>query len=239
MATQDDAGDLVLVDELAAEAGLTVRTTRYYASLGLIPPPIRRGRVAYYGPVHRTRLRMIRALQEHGFTLQAIERYNASLPADATLEDLALQKAMLTSWAPQPRVELTRKELDRRAGRRLTDDEVDKLVQLGILERSGRSVVAVADLALGLGLLDVDVPFDAVGAAAAAIERHMTALAEELDEVLRSDVLGPLRRSGHSAEDAERFEHTMSRLRQLTLEAVVTGFQRAVNDVIVRSLSRD
>jgi hypothetical protein len=31
----------------------------------------------------------------------------------------------------------------------------------------------------------------------------------------------------------------MSRLRQLTLEAVVTGFQRAVNDVIVRSLSRD
>jgi hypothetical protein len=146
---------------------------------------------------------------------------------------------MLTSWAPQPRVELTRKELDRRAGRRLTDDEVDKLVQLGILERSGRGVVAVADLALGLGLLDVDVPFDAVGAAAAAIERHMTALAEELDEILRSDVLGPLRRSGHSAEDAERFEHTMSRLRQLTLEAVVTGFQRAVNDVIVRSLSRD
>jgi hypothetical protein len=34
-------------------------------------------------------------------------------------------------------------------------------------------------------------------------------------------------------------EHTVSRLRQLTLEAVVTGFQRAANAVIARSLTRD
>jgi DNA-binding transcriptional MerR regulator len=40
---------LLTVDELAAAAGLTVRTTRYYASLGLLPPPTRQGRLAYYG----------------------------------------------------------------------------------------------------------------------------------------------------------------------------------------------
>ena len=33
--------DLYTVDELAAATGTTVRTTRYYAGLGLIPPPIR------------------------------------------------------------------------------------------------------------------------------------------------------------------------------------------------------
>ena len=59
---------------------MTVRTTRYYASLGLIPAPIRRGRVAYYDETHRARLEMVRALQDHGFTLQAIERYMATLP---------------------------------------------------------------------------------------------------------------------------------------------------------------
>jgi MerR family regulatory protein len=35
--------DLLTIDELAMAVGLTVRTTRYYASLGLIPPPERRG----------------------------------------------------------------------------------------------------------------------------------------------------------------------------------------------------
>ena len=37
----DDADALLTVDELAAAVGLTVRTTRYYASLGLLPPPLR------------------------------------------------------------------------------------------------------------------------------------------------------------------------------------------------------
>ncbi len=30
---------LLTVDELAAVTGMTVRTTRYYAGLGLLPPP--------------------------------------------------------------------------------------------------------------------------------------------------------------------------------------------------------
>ena len=41
--THDD--DLLTIDQLAGSTGLTVRTTRYYASLGLLPPPIRRGRM--------------------------------------------------------------------------------------------------------------------------------------------------------------------------------------------------
>jgi DNA-binding transcriptional MerR regulator len=90
-------GDLT-VDELAAVTGVSVRNIRYYASLGLLPPPERRGRIAYYGAEHRARLDLTVALQEHGFTLQAIERYLARLPEDVTVEDLAMQRAMITSW---------------------------------------------------------------------------------------------------------------------------------------------
>lgn len=92
---------LQTVDELAATTGLTVRTTRYYASLGLIPPPIRKGRVGYYGPEHRARLELIRALQEHGFTLQAVERFLEGLPEGVTAEDLAIQRALITSWTSE------------------------------------------------------------------------------------------------------------------------------------------
>jgi DNA-binding transcriptional MerR regulator len=92
---------LQTVDELAATTGFTVRTTRYYASLGLIPPPIRRGRVGYYGPDHRARLELIRALQEHGFTLQGVERFLEGLPDGVTAEDLAIQRALITSWTSE------------------------------------------------------------------------------------------------------------------------------------------
>lgn len=226
------------IDELAAAVGLTVRTTRYYASLGLIPPPERRGRVAYYDAGHRARLEMVRALQDHGFTLQAIERYVATLPADATVEDLMLQRAMMTSWSPAPAEVLTRRQLEKRADRRLSDDDLALLVKLGTVELVDDVYLVLPNLHVGLELLDLDLPASSAGLAEEAIRRHMTALADELTTILHTQVLEPYRREPHSPEDAERLERTVSRLRQLTLEAVVTGFQRAANDVIRRSLSR-
>ncbi|HMD11044.1 MAG TPA: helix-turn-helix domain-containing protein, partial [Marmoricola sp.] len=85
----DDEEQLLTVDELAAATGMTVRTTRYYAGLGLLPPPERRGRMAYYSTQHRARLELIRALQDHGFTLSAIKGYVDRIPDDATPSDVA------------------------------------------------------------------------------------------------------------------------------------------------------
>ncbi|WP_435748142.1 MerR family transcriptional regulator [Nocardioides sp. SYSU DS0663] len=227
------------VDELAGAVGLTVRTTRYYASLGLLPPPERRGRVAYYGDEHRARLELVRALQDHGFTLQAIERVLANVPADASVEELALQRAMLTSWSSQPQERLTKRQLEAKVGRPLSERDLTLLVTLGSLERDGSTYVALPNLSVGVELLDVDIPPGSMEAASDAIRRHMEALAEELTGILREQVLRPYRREAHSPEDAERLEQTVSRLRRLTLEAVVTGFQRAANAVIIRSLGRD
>lgn len=228
---------LLTVDELAAAVGLTVRTTRYYASLGLLPPPVRRGRIAYYDVVHRARLELVRALQDHGFTLQAIERFLADLPGDATTEDLALRRAMLTSWTPQPPEELTHAELEERAGRRLSDSDLQLLVRTGLLDGVEGGFRAQPNLRIGLELLDLALPPDSVGAAGDAIERHMQALATELTAILREGVLAPYRSGTHSPEEAARFESDLATLRSLTLEAVVAGFQRAANAVITRSLA--
>jgi DNA-binding transcriptional MerR regulator len=234
---EPDSNGLLTIDELSSVVGMTVRTTRYYASLGLIPAPIRRGRVAFYDATHRARLEMVRALQDHGFTLQAIERYVATLPEDASVEDLALQRAMLTSWSPHPPETLTRRQLEKKASRKLSERDIDLLIELGTLERADKGFVAMPNLEVGVELLDLDIPEDSMGAAGDAIRRHMESLVEELTDILRTQVLEPYRREPHSPEDAEKLERTMSRLRQLTLEAVVTGFQRAANDVITRSLA--
>jgi DNA-binding transcriptional MerR regulator len=229
--------DLLTVDELAATVGLTVRTTRYYATLGLLPAPVRRGRVAYYGPLHRAHLELVTALLEHGFTLQAVERYVGSLPPDATVEDLALQRVMLTSWTSAPPRDVTRRDLDAEAGRRLSTDDLDLLVRIGALERHGRGYRALPNLRIGLELLELGLPSDGVAAAGDAIARHMEALADELTEILRVRVVAPYR-EGHAPADAARLERTLPRLRQLTLEALVAQFQRAANAVITRSLAR-
>jgi DNA-binding transcriptional MerR regulator len=75
------------VEQLAAECEVSVDTVRYYQSLGLLPPPEREGRVAWYGAQHADRIREIRDLQRKGLTLAAIGRVvRGELgPADADL----------------------------------------------------------------------------------------------------------------------------------------------------------
>lgn len=229
--------DLLTVDELAAATGLTVRTTRYYAGLGLLPAPVRRGRMAYYGPEHRARLELVRALQDHGFTLAAIERYLGRLPADASIEELALQRAMLTSWSAGPGERLTRRQLDRRASRVLSDEDLELIISLQGVRREGDRYEVLAPFDTAAAVLSLDIPRESLLEASAAITHHMDALADELTKILHSRVLVPFRETSRTPAGQRRMAQTMAHMRQLTLEAVVTGFQRAANQVISRSLA--
>jgi DNA-binding transcriptional MerR regulator len=62
------------VEQLAAACDISVDTVRYYQSRGLLAPPERQGRVAWYGAEHAARIRDVRSLQRKGLTLSAIKR---------------------------------------------------------------------------------------------------------------------------------------------------------------------
>ena len=62
------------VEQLSVQSGVAVDTIRYYQSKGLLDPPRRQGRVAWYRDDHLNRLARIRSLQQRGFTLSAIVR---------------------------------------------------------------------------------------------------------------------------------------------------------------------
>ena len=62
------------VEQLAQRSGVSVDTIRYYQSKGLLDPPRREGRVAWYGKTHLERLARVRALQQRGFSLATIAR---------------------------------------------------------------------------------------------------------------------------------------------------------------------
>lgn len=60
------------VEEVAAEAGVSVEALRSYQSKGLLPPPRHEGRLAIYGDHHLARLREILDLKHQGYSLRMI-----------------------------------------------------------------------------------------------------------------------------------------------------------------------
>ena len=229
-----DAG--LTIDELAAATGTTVRTARYYGSLGLLPAPVRRGRVAYYGAEHVARLELVKALQDHGFTLAGIERHLAGLPAAASAAELGVQRALLTAWKPSRWEPLTERELDERAGRRLNESDRRWLTSAGVLRSRDGELQALPQLRLAVELHDVGMPLAALTEANAAVRRHMSQLADELSEVMENRVLERYRRPDLSPEDAEEFGRVVENLRTLTLDAIVNSFQLAASQLVSRSL---
>ena len=120
------AETLLTLEELTARVGMSVRNIRFYTTRGLVRPPVRRGRSGYYGPDHVARLELVRELQGHGFTLAAIERYVASIPADATPSDIALHLSLLTPVTG---------ERDVRVG--------ERLAELGVPAEAAKAVAEV------------------------------------------------------------------------------------------------
>jgi DNA-binding transcriptional MerR regulator len=70
--TEHAESELITINELAAQVGLTTRTIRSYHARGLLPPPTRRGRTPYYDPTHVARMRSILRWQNSGLPLEAI-----------------------------------------------------------------------------------------------------------------------------------------------------------------------
>ncbi len=228
---------LLTLDELTRRVGMSVRNVRFYTTRGLVPPPIRRGRSGYYSPDHVARLELVQELQGHGFTLSAIEKYVANIPAAATPEDIALHRAMLAPWEADRAVEMSRKEITARAGRPLTDEELTTLNALGIVfpVKRGRYEVAAAQLSVGVGLLDLGFPMEAAVAAADIYAAHGRSLANELQELFLTTVWPAYKESGTSPE---RLREVVEKLKPLSIASLVSAYEAAMDETKRESIAR-
>ncbi|MFF7971335.1 MerR family transcriptional regulator [Streptomyces sp. NPDC007905] len=231
----EPGGPALTIDELAARAGVTVRTIRFYGSKGLLPPPvIGPRRVGHYGPGHVARLALIEELQQQGMTLAAIERYLRQLPPELTPHDLAIHRAVVASWAPDAVETVSRRELERRAGRSLAPGDIERLAAMGVVapgDEADADAFRVDSglLRLGVQLLDVPLSQDAILAARKVLIEHSRAAAHELSQLFRGEV---------AERDTRDVKSLSAHMHPLVVQALLTTFQRSLREELSEWLTR-
>jgi DNA-binding transcriptional MerR regulator len=84
------------LDDLARISGVSARNIRAYRERGLLDPPRRVGRSAYYDDYHLSQLKTINQLLRRGFNSAHIAEFFASMRQGADLADiLGIQQAIL------------------------------------------------------------------------------------------------------------------------------------------------
>lgn len=193
------------VAELAEAAGITVRTLRFYRERGLIPPPRREGRIAWYDESHLARLRTIAALLERGHTLTGIADLTTAFESGRDVGEV-LELGPPTEEEP---VRLTPEELADRFAGEVTPENLAAALDLGYLATDGEDIIHVSRrlLDVSAALVREGVPLAEVLKAGARVREHAEALAGLFAEMLtahteEADVqrLRPLAKSVVEAE---------------------------------------
>jgi hypothetical protein len=142
---------------------------------------------------------------------------------------------LLTPWVPEEIEEVDRAELERRAGRALSAEELDALRDLGavtLLPDGRLQLHGAGPLSSALAAIDSGLPTDMWRRAQGLIEKHTTALAEDLMAMFQDEVLQPYRDRGRRADERHRLAAALSQLKPVTVLGLVTAFGRAMNRTI-------
>lgn len=123
------------IDDLARLAGTTTRNIRVYRDRGLLPPPLRVGRIALFNDTHLTRLRLITSMLDRGYTIAHVREMLSAWEEGKNLGDvLGLESAIVGTWATEKPEAMPLAD-----ARRLVDnpDAFDRLVKLGVVRVDG------------------------------------------------------------------------------------------------------
>ncbi|MCX3060607.1 MerR family transcriptional regulator [Streptomyces beihaiensis] len=201
--------------ELAEAAGITVRTVRFYRERGLLRPPRREGRIAWYDETHLARLRTIAALLERGHTLNGIAELSEAFDRGRDVGEL-LGVGVPTEETP---VRLSAAELADHFAGEVTPENLQAALDLGYLGTDGEEIVHVSRrlLDVSAALVREGIPLAEVLAAGAKVRDHAEALARLFADLVlahstRQDAerLRPLAKSVVEAELSMALDRRLS-----------------------------
>ena len=146
-------------------------------------PPEIRGRVAYYGPPHVERLRLIAQLQDRGLSIDAIRDLLKTIERGEVdlAEWLGVEAELQTPWADDRPRTVREEELYDLAGTKRPGLLAD-LLRARIVERKGDTylVASPALLATAMRLDSVGIDIDSAAAASAILKKHLSRAVSDL-----------------------------------------------------------
>ncbi len=174
------------IDELATASGASPRTIRFYRHYGLVRPPRKEGRRAFYDPSELDRLRTIIALRERGFGLDAIAKIlddpqNAQSSLALVLE---LSDELRQPWIDDRAATMTELEVLERVG--VADESlIEMLEAVNAVQRTTAHpasfhVPSVAVLEITGDLLAAGIAPEVCVAGWQLMRRHLGALVRDL-----------------------------------------------------------
>jgi len=218
------------VEQLAAACDVSVDTVRYYQTRGLVPPPAREGRVAWYDERHVERIREVRELRRRGLTLAAIERVlgDGLDPADA---DLAVAIAAARGEARQDEL-LTLDGFASRSGvpASLIQAVEREGIELGrTVDGEVRYTAADTDMVRGaLRLLEYGLPLGELLSLARDTNDAMVALATRAVELFDEHVRKPIRDTADAEDAAVQLVEAFDTLLPAVTNLVANHFRRVL-----------
>jgi len=220
------------IDELAREAGTTVRNVRAYQDRGLLPPPRRSGRVGLYTDAHLARLRLIGQLRERGYTLGNIAELVSAWERGQDIgELLGLEAALVQPWSDEQAMTISLEDLNELFGE--DDDALREAVKLGLLEPEDDGgqqfrVPSPRLLHAGAELVAAGIPLDAVLNHARQLARDTDRIAARFVELVSANVFEPYGDRPFPAKDVPRLAELLRRLRPLAETTVDAYLARAM-----------
>lgn len=217
------------IDELARQAGATVRNVRAYQDRGLLPPPRRVGRVGVYTEHHLVRLRLIGELLRRGYGLANIAELLTAWERGGELRDvLGLEMAVAGPWSDEAPVHLSLDDLAGLFEGVDAADAVARAVEVGFLEPEGDGfrVASPRELQAAVELVAAGVPLDAVLGLGAELRNRIDEVAASFVDLVSThvfDAVGEL-----SEADVPRLAELVRRLRPLAQTVVDAELARAM-----------
>jgi DNA-binding transcriptional MerR regulator len=219
------------IDELAREAGTTVRNVRAYQDRGLLAPPRREGRVGLYSDAHLSRLRLIAQLLERGYTLANIAELIHGVERGHDLGDLVgLGAAIVGPWSDEVPGYVEPLELAEMFGGDASLEALDDAIKLGLVEVEGERfrVPSPRLLHAGAELYAAGVPLEAIMDIAKKLRRDTDRIAARFVELAETYLFAPYGDELPPPEDIPRITELVRRLRPLTEMAVDAELARAM-----------
>lgn len=230
------------IDELAQRVGLPSSTIRLYQHRGLLPPPRKQGRVAFYGEPHVVRIELIGRLQQRGFSLAAIGELVGGWEAGRGLDEVLGLERIIPTMSRAPEVRMTPDELAGRfPGEEITADVMKRVIALGLVGVDGHELVITSPTFLDVGatLVTLGFPLADVLDEAAALQAVTDGVAERFAAMFERHVWRPFADDGMPPERLAAVTAILEQLGPLAERVVQASLRDSLATSAERLLARE